>query len=143
PCADSVGSLEIVDCADARQQQHGDACALDGTDNGFDPFQVRVGTEPVIEARAGQTVAVTDLDRIDAAPIESRGDACSLLERARVTDGVHAVTERDVLNVEAGWVHVTGPAASAERVAAMAARRSPVRNAAEVMMSRLPAYFGK
>ena len=92
---------------------------------------------------------MADLDGVDAGAIERRGDAPDVADGILVADGVHAVAERDVLDVqtaacpaEAVRLQAIG---SCHHLAARGARpsRSPVRSAADVMMSRLPAYFGR
>ena len=135
---DGVRRIEIVDGADARQQQDGDLRAGDARDRRFEPFEIGVRAEPVREARPGEPVTVADLDGIDAGPIERGRDALDVCDGIPVPDGMHTVAQRDVLDVKAGRIHaITG------RRARAAARRSPVRSAADVMMSRLPAYFGR
>ena len=106
-------------------------------DCGLDPFAIGVRAEAVVEARAREPVTVADLDGIDTSAIERRGNAPHVGDGILVANGVHAVAERDVLDVEAAAHAITG------RAAEDAASRSPVRSAADVMMSRLPAYFGR
>ena len=123
--------LEVGDGADAGQQQRGQPGAGDGPGDGLDPLLAGVAARPVGQARAGQPVAVGDLDRVHAGRVEGGGDPRGLLRRDPVAGGVHAVPQRDVLNEES-------PAhAVVSRV--RAAIRSPTRRAADVMMSRLPA----
>ena len=101
--AGGVGRVEILDGADAGQQQHGDLRALHAV--GRPPRSTRrsrVRAEPVVEARAGQAVAVADFDGIDARAIERRRDRSTCVHRILVPDGVHAVAQRDVLDVELG-----------------------------------------
>ena len=73
-----------------------------------------------------------DLDRGDPGGVEGGGDGAGLVDGVPVPDGVHAVPQGHVLDVERGHRDAT----SWGRCAAM---RSAVRRAAEVMMSRLPA----
>ena len=70
-----------------------------------------------------------------AALDELEDDPSDVLGGDAVPDGVHAVAERDVLDEELGH-------ADTSEVGRMA-MRSAARNAAEVMMSRLPAYAGR
>jgi len=74
-----------------------------------------------------------DLDGIDAGIVERGDDPLHVLRVDPVADGVHPVTQRDVLDVEVG--HATAPAVRSS----CSAIRSAVRMAADVMMSRLPA----
>ena len=96
-----MSRVEIVDRTDAREQQHGDLRARDTVDRGLDPFAIGVRAEPVVEARAREAIAMADLDGIDPRAIESRGDAPHVANRILVANGVHAVAQRDVLDVEA------------------------------------------
>ncbi len=95
---------------------------------GLDPRGVRGRAVAVVDAGAGQAVAVGDLDGVDPGRVERGGDPGDLAGGVAVGDGVHAVAQGHVLDVEA--VH---------RVTI----RSAVRSAAEVMMSRFPAYSGR
>jgi hypothetical protein len=98
-----------------------------------DPFFVGVGPEAVGGAGAAEAVAVGDLDGVHPGPVECGHDVADLGGGVAVPDGVHAVPQGHVLDVE---VHLlTHPRSSA--------MRSAVRRAAEVMMSRLPAYSGR
>ncbi len=79
PRAGVVGVLEIFDRADAGQQKNGKDSVLDDAGCGFDPFEIGMGAEPVIERRAGEPVAVRDLDPRDARLVECTGDFLHLL----------------------------------------------------------------
>ena len=65
---------------------------------------------------------------------------CDVLGADAVADGVHAVAQGDVLD-EDGGAHAWASWSSAD--ASRAAMRSATCSAAEVMMSRLPAYAGR
>ncbi len=95
-----IGVLEIVNGSDARQQQHGHDGALALLRDRGDPLAVVVGAEAVVEGRAGDAVAVADLDRVDARAVERAGDLAHRLQVILVTDRMHAVTQRDVLDIE-------------------------------------------
>lgn len=129
---EGVGALELGDGADAGQQERGEDGVLDGVRGGFDPLPVGVAAGAVVEAAAGQAVAVGDLDRVHAGPVEGGGDLRHELGGDAVPDGVHAVPEGDVLDVEPAGHSVTSEVVRW-------AMRSATRRAAEVMMSRLPA----
>ena len=135
-----VRGLEIFDGADTGKQQHRDFGALHGAGDRFYPFDIAVRAESVVEARAGKAVAVADFDGVDAGLVERAGDALDLRHGVLVPDRVHPVAQRHVLNVQRLAAHAPTP--GAEAIIA-SARRSPVRRAADVMMSRLPAYFGR
>ena len=136
----SMRGLEIFDGPDAGQQQDGHPGALDASDHCRDPLDVAVRAEPIREARAGQSIAVRDFDRIHARAIERSRDSRDVGKRILMTDGVHAIAQRDVLNVERAVLHAIAPPLTTDPAVAS---RSPVRSAADVMMSRLPAYFGR
>jgi hypothetical protein len=62
--------------------------------------------------------------------VEGGGYPAQLVDGQPVADGVHAIAKGDVLDVQ--LCHGTGSSVRA-------ARLSPTRSAAEVMMSRFPA----
>jgi hypothetical protein len=140
-----VGPFEVLDGADAGQQQGGQPGALHYRGDGTDPFLVGVGAGPVGEAGARQPVAVGDLDSVDARGVQGSGDGRDLVQGEPVADGVHAVPQGHVLDVDlrSGDVRDAGHRLASAGWApgrwARAARRSPARSAADVMMSRFPA----
>lgn len=129
--AQCVGLLEVVHRADAGEQQGGGDRLPYGVGDRLDPLPVGVGADAVGDAGAGQAVAVRDLDGPNAGRVEGAGDGAGLFDGVAVPDGVHPVPQGDVLDVQGGHL--------AASVMWWAARRSAVRSAAEVMMSRLPA----
>lgn len=102
-----------------------------------EPFPVGVAPGTIGQARARQPISVCDLDRVDSGGIERCGDVADLVGPQLVPDGVHAVAQGDVLDVEHGRVHPVTPAGVA--VGDAATSSSPARSAAEVMISRFPA----
>ena len=101
-----------------------------------------MGTKAIVEAGALQAVAVGDLDRVDPGLIQGLGDLPGLLHAVLVTNGVAAVAQGHVGDVDfLGWRHgVSSPQAATASVASMrSAICSAVRRPALVMMSRLPA----
>lgn len=149
---EGVGLLEVVQRADAGEQECGGHGLVGGARDRLDPLPVGVGADAVVDAGAGQSVAVGDLDGGDPGGVQGGGDGTGLLDGVAVPHGVHAVAQGDVLDVQRGrggflarpggggvvGAHRVAP--SVERCAAM---RSAVRSAAEVMMSRFPAYAGR
>src|SRR5262249_49149746 len=129
--------------ADSRDQQNRDFRTLYVSGNGFDPFQIGVRAESIVEARPGETVAVSDFDRIHTRGIEGFRDCDGLIDGIPMPDRVHAIAKCHVLNVKAGLSHAVTPVGTLDWFSLIAATRSPVRSAADVMMSRLPAYFGR
>src|SRR5690606_14658524 len=99
-------------------------------DSGLDPLPVCVAARTVVESRAREPVAVRHLDGGYTGLVEGPHDPAHRRGRDLMPDGVHAVAECDVLNVDRG-----------HRATAFSrpAMRSATRIAAEVMMSRLPA----
>ncbi len=89
--AEGVGAFEIVHGAYAGQQQSSYAGAFDDAGDGFDPVPVRMRAKTVIEAGAGEAVAVGDLYGVDARFIERTGDFLYVVQAVLVTYGVHAV----------------------------------------------------
>ena len=76
-----------------------------------------------------------DLDRVDPGRVQRRDDPADVGGVDPVTDRVHPVAQRDVLDVELGH-RVASWSAGLSRPWAI---DSPTASAAEVMMSRLPA----
>ena len=130
-----IGVLQVFHRADTGQQQDGEDGIIDNFGRRLDPFEIGLGAKAVIERSAGQPVAMGDFDAADAGLVERAGDLPDLVERIAVADGMHAVAQRGVLNVNlAVRVHIHDQAAFLSST-----RRSAVASAAEVMMSRLPA----
>ena len=76
----SKARLQVVQRADAREEQRREHALRDGGCRGrLDPLPVRVAARAVGEARAGEAVAVRDLDRVDTGGVER---ACDLGDRA-------------------------------------------------------------
>ena len=73
--AQPVSGPQILDGAYAGNEQSGQSRMLDDVGHGFDPFPIGVRTEPIVEARAVEAVAMRDLDRVDAGLVQRLGDA--------------------------------------------------------------------
>ena len=84
-------AIQILDRADAGDQQHRHLGSPDGAGHRGDPLDVGVRAGTVIEARPCQAVAMTDLDRVHAGGVEGFRNCHHLLDRITVADGVHAV----------------------------------------------------
>ncbi|MDT4826956.1 hypothetical protein FQZ97_602820 [compost metagenome] len=91
--------------ADAGQQQHGEAGVLDDVGGGFDPLQIGVGAEAVVEGRALQAVTMGDFNGVHLRRIQGAGDGLHLVEGILVADGVAAVAQGHVGDVELLAVH--------------------------------------
>ena len=102
-----------------------------------DPVPVRMGAKAIVEGRSAEPVAVGNLDRVDFGAVESLRNRLHMVEAILVTNRVHPVAQRHVLDIEFGLRRIEGHAGAPTcRVAAM---RSAVRRAADVMISRFPA----
>lgn len=130
-----VGVAQIVDGADAGEQQRGQPGILQCTRGGFEPLPIGVAARPVGEAAAVQTVAVRDLHRVDARRIQRGGNGGNVFRGDAVAQRVHTVAQRHILQKD--FCHYTLSRIGTETDTA--ARCSATRNAAEVMMSRFPA----
>ena len=95
-----VGGLEVVHGADARQQQRRDLGMPDRAGHGLDPLEIGMGAEAVVEAAALQAVAMGHLDGVDPGLVERLGDLPGLFHAVLVADGVAAVAQRNVGNVD-------------------------------------------
>ena len=136
------GALQLVAGGDARQDEGGDHRLLHHFRHCRYPLPICVGAEAVVEAAAVQAVAMGDFYRVHAGFVQRAGDFPHLVYAVQVADGVHAVAQGDVLDVQAllggvGDFAVLGSHAAAPYLSW--AMRWPVARAAEVMMSRLPA----
>src|SRR5690606_39173046 len=150
--ADLPRHLQVVDGADAGQQQGGNPGLFHQRYYRGQVFLVGVRREAVVHRASAQAVTVGDFDQRDAGLIQASGDALHLLQADLVTLGVHAITQGHVMQSDFLALQVHG--AVPHRVAAMAsgsklpssifsAKSSAVRAPAAVMMSRLPAYLGR
>ncbi len=80
------------------------------------------------------------LDRIDAGVIERLRDHPDAVGPVHMQDRMHSVSERDILYVERLGNGIESHAAA---LPACCTITSAAAFAAEVMMSRLPAYLGR
>ena len=65
-----ISALQVMHSADAGQQQHRRRARQAFAGDGGDPFGVVMRAETVIEGRAGDAVAMADLDGVDAGAVE-------------------------------------------------------------------------
>src|SRR5690606_15719240 len=107
------------------------------------------GREAVIDGGAAKPVAVGHLDPRHAGLVGCLGDRHHLLDGDLVALGMHAVAQAHFVkgSLASFDAHCRSPQPRAGRtkppLAASSAKSSAVRRAAAVMMSRLPAYFGR
>ena len=134
--AELVGLFEVVDRADPRQQQRRQPSVLELVGDRADPFRVGMDAKAVVEARSRQAVAMAHFDGVDTGGIESRGDSDDGIQSVFVTDGMHTIADRHVLDIELSLGQFGHAASSLPR---SSTNRSAVASAADVMMSRLPA----
>ena len=147
-------ALELLDGTDTGQEQRRQLRPMHHRCGGLDPLPVGVATGTVGEAVARKTVAVSDLDGIDSGAVEGTRDAGDVLWCDAVPHRVHTVAQRHILDVQGSAISGvracrTGRC-SMGRVVHRAASNivfsaifSATCSAAEVMMSRLPAYAGR
>ena len=95
--AQLMGHLQMVDGADARQQQRRDFGLLHQRDHGREVFLVAMRREAIVDRSTTQAVAVGDFDQRHAGRIQALGDALHLLQADLVTLGVHAVAQAHVV----------------------------------------------
>ena len=103
---------------------------------GGDQVGVRAAGEAVLARAGAEAVAVADGHRPDAGVVECSGHRRHLLGRELVRDRVRAVADGGVDDFDRSR-------GAHHRGALAAAIISATRTAAQVMMSRLPAYSGR
>ncbi|MCY1182737.1 hypothetical protein D9M73_233110 [compost metagenome] len=110
-----MGHLQVVDGADARQQQGRNLGLLELGNHRIEIFLVRVGRKAVVQRGATQAIAVGDLDQRHAGGVEALGHGDHLLEADLVALGVHAVAQAHVVQGDllALQIHRAVPQASA------------------------------
>ena len=132
-----IGVLQVMDRADAGQQQGGQHRAFQHFGHRADPVPVGMGAKAVVEAGARQAIAVGHLDGVHPGPVERAGNGAHVVQPVLVANGVHPVAQGDVLDIELVSRGVEAHAATPSCM--RSAIFSAVFSAAEVMMSRLPA----
>ena len=80
-------------------------------------------------------------DGVDTGIVQGLGDRADAVSAIHVKDGMHPVTQGDILDVKLAGFRVESHAATLSRFCS--AIRSPAALAAAVIMSRLPEYFGR
>ena len=143
-----LGRADVVLGAEAGQHEEGDLGLLGRLHRGADQVELGRVAEAVVERRAAEAVAVGDLDDRHAGVVEGGHDVDDVLGRELVALGVRAVAQRRVgdAQVERRRCRASGRSLGTGMLRpppVAAARTSPTRAAAAVMMSRLPAYGGK
>jgi hypothetical protein len=130
-----AGATQVLDRPDPGQQENGDLGVAGFVHRRGDQLDVVDGGEPVVERRAAEAVAVGDLDDLHAGRVQGVHDAADLPLGEPVSHRVAAVAERGVGDSDS--------LRSGHAVTFRLASCSPVRAAAAVMMSRLPAHGGR
>ena len=100
--AQAMRPAQFIDGAEPGQDEGGEHRAGQHLGDGFEPFPIGMGAKAIVEAGARQAVAMRDFDGIDPGGIERCGDGADMIEAIHVADGVHAIAQRDILNVELG-----------------------------------------
>src|SRR5690606_37030839 len=104
---------------------------------------VGMRAEPVIEAASTQPVSMRDLDGIHARLVQRPGNGAHVIQPVPVKNRMHPVPQCHILDVDLGlgWIearlHVPNLRWRCRTIC------SAVASAADVMMSRLPAYAGR
>ena len=93
-----VRHLQVIDGADARQQQGRHLGLLHQRDHGAQVFLVGVRRKAVVDRGAAQAVAVGHFDQRHAGRVQAAGDGYHLLQRHLVALGVHAVAQGHVVD---------------------------------------------
>lgn len=96
--AEFARHLEVIDGANARQQQGRDLGLLHLGNDGAEVFFVGMGREAVVDRGTTEAVAVGDFDQRDAGFVEAGGDADHLVEGHQVTLGMHAIPQGHVVD---------------------------------------------
>ena len=143
PCSRFIGLAQVFHRTDTRKQKGGELGVLQDAGGRFDVIEIGFLGEAVIEGHPGKPVAVGHFDRVDLGFVEGLADCLDVIEAVLVADGVHPVPQGDVLDVDLlFFVDCHNPVLQAVAMR-RSMTRSAVRMAADVMMSRLPAYFGR
>src|SRR5690554_4070694 len=95
-----VGVVQVVDGTDTGQQQGGNLGVFHHFGHGFDPLQVGVGAKAIVKAGALQAVAVGDFNAVDFRLVQGPCDVLHVLDGVLVTNGVAAVSQGHVGDVE-------------------------------------------
>ena len=139
PRSGLIRRFQIVQRADARQQQGGDFRLAHDIRCRFNPGDVAVGAKAIVEAGSLQAIAMGHFDGVDPGLIQRAGDLLHLRQGILVTNSVHTIAQRHVRDIKFFTVHAVAPAA----LFIAPAICSAVASAAEVIISRLPAYAGR
>jgi len=91
-----AGVPQVLDGAEAGQQQHGDPGLPRFADGGGDEVELIDAGEPVIEAGPAETVAMADLDDRHVAAVQGMHDGAYLLLGELVRHGMGAIAQRGV-----------------------------------------------
>src|SRR3546814_2133866 len=113
--AEVIGAAKLVGSADTRQDQRGQHRLGQHLGHRLDPFPIGVRAEAIVEAGAVEAVAMRYLDRIDAGLLERLSDRAHMIDTVHVADGVHAVAQRHILDVELVLADVEAHAAALRR----------------------------
>src|SRR5450755_1036633 len=100
--ADLAGVAQVLDGAEAGQEQDGDLGAARLLHRGRDEIELINQREPVVEAGPAQAIAVGDLDDLDIAGVQGMDDGADLLFGELVSHGMGAVAQRGVGEADLG-----------------------------------------
>src|SRR5690242_16424623 len=99
--------------------------------------------ETVLDRRTGQSVPVRDLDDGNAGFVQRLGDRAHLGARELVAHRMRAIAQAAIGDAWSFAMPCCAHALTSFPLSKRCAMTSPTRLAAEVMISRLPAYFGR
>ena len=146
-----VGRLQLAHGAKARHEEDRNLGLLHPGRNGVDVFLVAGQRKAVLQGVAAQAGAVGHLDVGHAGLVKRGANLDHLLDADLFALGVHAVAQAHVMQNDLAALEVEGAVHQTDSTALSwifparisSANISAVRVAAAVMMSRLPAYFGR
>ncbi|MCY1442278.1 hypothetical protein D9M71_586420 [compost metagenome] len=95
--AAAVGHLQVLDRADAGQQQRRYLGLLELRNHRLKIFAVAVRREAIVDGRAAQAVAMGDFDQRHAGGVEAGGHRNHLLQADLVALGMHAVAQAHIV----------------------------------------------
>ncbi|MND34547.1 hypothetical protein D3C80_251660 [compost metagenome] len=103
-----MGHFQVIDGADARQQQGRNLGLFHQRDHCRQILLVGVGREAIVHRATAEAVAVGDFDQRHAGRVEAAGNVFHLLQADLVTLGVHAVAQAHVVNGDAFAAKIHG-----------------------------------
>ncbi len=110
-----LGHVQMVDRADAGDEQRRDARLFHVRHHGLQVFIILVGWKTVVDRRTAETIAMGHFDERHTGGVERAGDIDHLLERNLVTLGMHAVAQAHVVQRDLSAFEIHGRSSSFRR----------------------------